>query len=220
MIAPVPPPELEEWADVVGYEGVYVVSNYGRVKRILQKPGATKGRILRPNTDKDGYWTYCLQHNLRRRIARAHVLVLESFYGPAPEGKPWGLHNDGDNQNNHLSNLRWGDAQENQMDAIAHGTHKGSAKTSCLRGHPLDEGNTYYDRKGKRSCKECRVQAVRAHYKRARATGLPKGDPRHGTEGGYVRYGCKCDDCRRVGLEAKYRRRKGGVSCDTTETEG
>jgi len=54
------------------------------------------------------------------RFRRVHRLVLEAFVGPCPP-RSEGLHRDGNNGNNKLSNLRWGTRSENEMDKVLHG---------------------------------------------------------------------------------------------------
>jgi len=66
-------------------------------------------------------------------------------------------HNDGDPHNNRVSNLRWGTASENALDAVRHGTHPEARKTHCRRNHPYDEYNTVHRPYAphKRRCREC-----------------------------------------------------------------
>jgi hypothetical protein len=56
----------------------------------------------------------------KRRVMLA-ALILETFVGPAPVGKPWALHKDGDPGNNALDNLYWGTPAENSADMVRHG---------------------------------------------------------------------------------------------------
>lgn len=163
--------EAEEWRPVVGFdglfEGVYEVSNLGRVKRVLGGPGKVVGRILKPKIDKDGYPSYGLIHNLQRRDVRVSRLVCEAFHGPAPEGKPWALHRDDDKSRNTPENLYWGSPGENLLDCVRNGTHWEASKTHGIRGHPLDDENTYWQGR-KRSCLTCRRRASRESYYRAK----------------------------------------------------
>jgi hypothetical protein len=62
-----------------------------------------------------------LEGNGRKRIALVHVLVLEAFVGPCPEGMEC-RHLDGDVGNNAKSNLAWGTKQENAADKRKHNT--------------------------------------------------------------------------------------------------
>lgn len=124
----------EDWRPVVGFEGLYEVSNLGRVRsldrvnsysrtcqysgRILNVKRKYKGRLLRPGTASNGYMTVSLG---RSNSVCVHVLVLTAFAGPAPTGTEC-LHRDGTRTNNNAENLRWGTRSENILDAIRHGT--------------------------------------------------------------------------------------------------
>ena len=78
-------------------------------------------------------------------------------------------HNDGDFENNRLSNLRWGTKSENTLDSVKHGTHNNARKTRCPQGHEYTEENTYIvtrksgPRKGKkdRICRTCKIDKER-----------------------------------------------------------
>ena len=107
---------MEEWRSVVGYEGLYEVSNLGRVKTVKT------GRIKK-------FTSHCLDtrpflqiwKNNTPKIFRPHTLVLTAFIGPRPDGMEC-CHNDGNPWHNMLSNLRWDTAASNQKDRIKHGT--------------------------------------------------------------------------------------------------
>jgi hypothetical protein len=93
----------EEWRDVVGFEGRYEVSNWGRVRSLAYR--STLGpQILQPSCNYAGYQVLTL--GKARRQFRLHVLVLEAFVGLRPEGMQ-ACHRDNDKSNNRLSNLRW-----------------------------------------------------------------------------------------------------------------
>ena len=96
----------EIWKDVKGYEGVYQVSNFGRVKRV------TTGRILKGGKDKYGYLIVNLYKNSVGSIKTIHRLVAEAFI-PNPENKPQVNHVDENKTNNSLDNLEWMTAKEN-----------------------------------------------------------------------------------------------------------
>jgi len=61
---------------------------------------------------------------LKGKRVDVHRLVAEHFI-PNPECKPWVLHYDDNQQNNHVSNLRWGTPKDNQKDAFRNGKFKG-----------------------------------------------------------------------------------------------
>ncbi len=118
----------EEWRDVKNYEGLYQVSNKGRVKsfpRIVidKKHGREyykEGRMLSLCLST-GYVVVGLHKDGVSKMSSVHKLVLEAFVGPRPEGME-GCHNDGNWKNNNLENLRWDTHKGNHQDRIRHGT--------------------------------------------------------------------------------------------------
>lgn len=93
----------EEWKDIVGFEGIYQVSNWGNLKS--NKSG--KWRILSLKNNKGGYMSVVLLGNNRTRSARMHVLVYESFVGDIPKDKKYQIHHiDGNKMNNNVDNLK------------------------------------------------------------------------------------------------------------------
>jgi hypothetical protein len=115
----------EVWKDIKGYEGLYQVSNLGRVKsleRIIIKKNGLKQtireRILKPFTSPKGYLQVSL-HNIngKNKTAKVHRLVCEAFH-ENPENKPCVNHIDEDKADNRAFNLEWVTAKENSN----HGT--------------------------------------------------------------------------------------------------
>jgi hypothetical protein len=107
---------MEEWRDVVGFEGVYKVSNFGRIQTV--KTGKIKEQTI-SKTDNRPYLS--LWKNNKIKVCRPHKLVLEAFVSVRPDGLEC-CHNDGNPQNNHLTNLRWDTPKNNHADKIKHGT--------------------------------------------------------------------------------------------------
>jgi len=107
---------MEQWKDVVGFEGIYQVSNFGNV--INTTTNKIKSQCI---NKKDNRPFLALWKNNKCKICRPHRLVLEAFVGKCPEGME-GCHNDGNAFNNHLSNLRWDTPKNNHADKIKHGT--------------------------------------------------------------------------------------------------
>jgi len=92
---------LEEWRDVVGYEGLYAVSNLGAVRSL--KFG--KVRYMKCYKSKNGYSLICLYKNSKKKRCSVHRLAYTAFNGTVPEGMQID-HIDGDKTNNTVGNLR------------------------------------------------------------------------------------------------------------------
>ena len=125
---------MEEWRDAIGFEGFYKISNYGRILTVKSNT------IKKLTIDKhDGRPYCCLWANNKQAQVRPHKLVLEAFVGKRPEGMEC-CHNDGNPQNNHLSNLRWDTAKNNHADKVRHGTtNRGeNCGTAKLTGIQVD----------------------------------------------------------------------------------
>jgi hypothetical protein len=100
----------EIWKSVKGYEGIYQVSDLGRVRsldRIGSDGNRYKGQILKPAPDKKGYLTVNLSSNNKRKTRTIHQLVAESFLSHKPCGYKLVVdHIDNNKVNNNLSNLQ------------------------------------------------------------------------------------------------------------------
>ena len=104
--------EVETWAPVEGWPA-YAVSSWGRIAR--------NGKVLKP-AETHGYLVVTLSDRERVKTARLHRLVIETFWGPPPFDGAMVAHNDGDQRNNRIGNLRWASALENQADRVRHST--------------------------------------------------------------------------------------------------
>ena len=94
--------EKEIWKPILNYEGLYEVSNWGRVKSL--KFG--KERILKPGTNKYGYLIVILCKNGKVKSFSVHRLVAEAFL-PNPHNYPCVNHKDECKTNNNVNNLEW-----------------------------------------------------------------------------------------------------------------
>ena len=102
----------EEWRQVVGYEGWYDVSNFGRIKRVAPGGSSYVGRLLKPSLHRDGYVQVLLSVDGVESHHQRHCLVAEAFIGPRPVGAQVN-HKNGDKTCNHVSNLEYVTPGEN-----------------------------------------------------------------------------------------------------------
>ena len=107
----------EIWKDIVGYEGLYQVSNMGRVKS-LNYNHTGKEKLLSPLKDSGGYLRANLCKNGKPKMYKVHRLVLMTFSPVENMDKLDINHIDENKLNNNLSNLEWCDRSYN----INHGT--------------------------------------------------------------------------------------------------
>ena len=93
----------EEWKPIPGYEGLYEVSNYGRVRSFKW---SSNGKILSPGKDGSGYLFVTLCKDGKTKLRRMHRLVAEAFI-PNPNNLPLVNHMDECKKNNYFGNLEW-----------------------------------------------------------------------------------------------------------------
>lgn len=162
----------EEWRSVVGYEGLYEVSDQGRVRSLDREVWNPRGFVanrrgvtLRPAPNHGGYPLVTLYSGGRtRKTIQVHKLVLEAFVAPKPPGTE-ARHRDGNPENNVPSNLMWSTHSKNIKDQIRHGTHNMGSRTHCKRGHEFTPENTaQYGHS--RVCRTCRRAINLAGYHR------------------------------------------------------
>jgi hypothetical protein len=119
----------EEWKDVVGFEGLYQVSNLGRVKSLPRtnicvngKPLTTRGMILKNTKNHRGYYEVNLFKRNDRKHKCIHVLLAETFI-PNPDNLPLVLHKNDIKLDNRIENLYWGNHNDNMKDRLSNGKH-------------------------------------------------------------------------------------------------
>lgn len=166
----------EEWRVIPGYSD-YEVSDLGRVRSYRDRWGrleVPKMRALKKWSSPASLTTYrrvrIVSDEGVWRYRQVHLLVLEAFVGPRPDGMVT-RHLNGDGSDNRLANLRYGTPKENGADRIKHGRHAGARKTHCPQGHPYSgdnlrvggpNGNT-------RSCRTCARLKMRESRSKRRA---------------------------------------------------
>lgn len=151
----------EKWLPIAGWEGLYEVSDLGRVKSLERKARNRSGmrrvreRVLKQTPGTDGKLHVGLHRNGLVSSRVVHRLVLEAFVGPCPEGLE-ACHGPGGALDNRLCNLRWDTRSSNQHDAVREGTHHQSGKTHCKMQHAYTPENTVrWGVNGGRRCRTC-----------------------------------------------------------------
>lgn len=119
---------MEEWRDVKGYEGLYQVSNEGRVKSLERYVGGNgrngclkliKSKILKQSLHPFGYWQVSLHKDGVQKTEKIHQLVAKAFI-PNPENKPHIDHINTIRTDNRVENLRWCTVKENVNNPITY----------------------------------------------------------------------------------------------------
>lgn len=119
----------EVWKDVKGYEGLYQISNRGRVKsleRINENNHPIKERIMKPSMSL-GYLYVGLRKQGKQKRMRIHRLVAAAFI-PNPDNKEEVGHKDETRTNNYADNLEWVSKKENNNMPL----HKERVRIACL----------------------------------------------------------------------------------------
>lgn len=126
--------ESEEWRDVIGYEGIYSVSNLGRVRRDRQSCGTQAGLILKTFPDKYSYSIVTLNRGGKGRSRKVHQLVAVAFIGARPEGQEVN-HKRAPKSNNRAGNLEYMSNDDNKQHAKRHG-YTARGDRNAMRKHP------------------------------------------------------------------------------------
>lgn len=113
---------LEKWVSAIDYEGIYEVSNKGRVRsidrKIKQNKNGTvyertmKGKVIKQGMLNSGYKVVWLSKQGKVKALTVHRLIMKSFHKQFNNSKDIN-HKDGNKTNNNLSNLEWMTRSEN-----------------------------------------------------------------------------------------------------------
>ena len=159
---------------VVGYEGLYEVSDQGRVRSLDHTDSLgreQRGRVLKliSRGGRRNYFVVTLTDSSRHLHDYVHRLVLEAFVGPCPDGMVACHYND-IGTDNRLENLRWDTPSENTKDLVRNGRHVYAKRTHCSHGHEFTSENTRV-RSDRRECLTCeRIRSVKRRKERRRKT--------------------------------------------------
>lgn len=127
---------MEVWKDVVGYEGYYEVSSYGRVRSVGKYVNVAirynnvryrKGRVLKLNLKRNGYLTVDLSKDNKTKTISVHRIVAMAFL-PMIEGKNVVNHINLNKLDNRVENLEWTTHKENSQHAASHGVMYGGLR--------------------------------------------------------------------------------------------
>lgn len=137
----------EIWKDIGGYEGLYEVSNLGRIKSLHFK----ESKILKNLEDRDGYLQLNLTKNNKQKLHKIHRLVVIQFI-ENPLNKPEVNHKNGIKTDNRVENLEWVNHSEN----MKHGYRKGFINNTGEKNgsHKLNKRQAFFIRNSEiRNCK-------------------------------------------------------------------
>lgn len=134
--------ELEEWRDIKDYEGLYQVSNLGRVKSLIfwsnvHKKFFKREKIMKFGRNKQGYLTVVLCKDKIQTGKNVHRLVAEAFI-PNPRKLQEINHKDENPSNNCVDNLEWCTHKYN----INYGIRGKKVIQYDLKGNKIKEWNS------------------------------------------------------------------------------
>lgn len=168
----------EVWKDIPGYEGLYQVSNLGRVKSVGRYVQNRTGlrrvceRIISADEKSNGYFQVQLHKDGVRKKHLIHRLVATAFL-ENPDGRQTVNHKNGDKSANFADNLEWATIRENNVHAYAAGLKDGR---NNRRSVPVAQYDT-----------SMRLLAIYpSAHEAERKTGIPQGNISQS-----VRLGCK-----------------------------
>lgn len=137
---------MEIFKDIKGYEGIYQVSNIGRVKS-LNYNHTGKENILNPIKNNRGYLQVSLCINGKRKAYKIHRLVCETFLNN-PENKKTVNHRNGIKTDNRLDNLEFATHSENHKHAYKELCRKGPLFCKFGKYHPKSKQVCRYTKSG------------------------------------------------------------------------
>lgn len=146
---------MEIWKDIEGYEGLYKVSNEGRVRSVR------RNIILKPFIQR-GYATVVFSVGNKRKTIRVHRLVAEAFI-PNTQNKPEIDHMNCIRNDNRVENLRWVTHQENMFNPITrknsfgHITHRRTVFQYTLENELVNTYNSALEAAKENGWRQCAI---------------------------------------------------------------
>lgn len=126
----------ENWKDIKGYEGIYQVSDKGRIKSLNWNKTGKKKLLKIHVSKKHGYSEVHLSKEGKDEVPRVHRLVAQAFI-PNPDNLPQVNHKDEDKTNNNVDNLEWCTAKYNTNYGTGKQRRAEKRKNSDKRRKPI-----------------------------------------------------------------------------------
>ena len=157
----------EIWRPIEGYEGLYEVSSYGRVRSLDRYDNRNcfrKGKVLSLLKGEYGYIQVSLYYNRKMYKKYVHRLVAEAFL-PNPDNLPEVNHKDEDKTNNNVDNLEWCGRKYN----LSYGSRQERYRNTMLEngywtGLSKEEYRKKYYEKNKESIKKYKKKYNQKYY--------------------------------------------------------
>lgn len=156
-------PLIEEWKAITGYEGLYEVSNLGRVKSLNYR-GTGKCQLMTGGSLSAGYRYVVLSRDGKTHNQLVHRLVATEFL-PNPSNLPQVNHIDEDKSNNCVSNLQWCTPKENMQHGTRLARSKDTRRKNAIGFKPVKCSNGKIYSSTKEAARDLGIQAsgIRNH---------------------------------------------------------
>lgn len=128
-------PVKEEWKDIKGFEGRYMVSNTGKILSLHFK-GSKEQKCLKPTANERGYLAVIFYKKSKANRFFVHRLVAEAFL-EKPVGMNEVNHRDGNKSNNVYTNLEWCTSSQNKRHGARTGLYDGMVQTVMKQMKPM-----------------------------------------------------------------------------------
>lgn len=139
---------MEVWKSIKGYEGLYEVSNLGRVKSVFYSK--SKSKILKANIDGVGYLCLGLRKNKQQKTHHIHRLLAIHFLNHTPNGNKLVV--------DHINNIK----TDNRLENLQVITHRENGSKDRKNGHSKYTGVTRY-RNNKKWLARITINGVKKH---------------------------------------------------------